>query len=63
MEKESCVKAVKYGLVFPFAALLLENIEETLGSLVSLLEAYIRRYPQEWHFWPGLQHFYNEKAA
>jgi lauroyl/myristoyl acyltransferase len=40
-----------------------ENIEDTLGSLVSHLEAYIRRYPHEWHFWPGLQHFYNEKAA
>jgi lauroyl/myristoyl acyltransferase len=35
-----------------------EHIEETLSALVGLLEAYIRRYPQEWHFWPGLQHFY-----
>jgi lauroyl/myristoyl acyltransferase len=35
-----------------------EHIEETLSALVGLLEGYIRHYPQEWHFWPGLQHFY-----
>lgn len=35
-----------------------ENVEETLHALVTLLEAYVRRHPQEWHFWPGLHQFY-----
>jgi lauroyl/myristoyl acyltransferase len=33
---------------------------DTLVSLVGLLEEYIRRYPQEWHHWPGLQDFYTQ---
>lgn len=35
-----------------------EKEEETLCALVGLLEAYIRRYPHEWHHWPALQGFY-----
>ena len=37
-------------------------IGKSLDALVGLLEEYIRRYPQEWHFWPGLQYFYGQEG-